>query len=244
LAPMKGMVEDVIGVRGKKWIKYAALRAKMALGAEPFCNAGGIDRQLLEYVGEGPGFFVEAGGNDGIDSSTTYYYEKALGWSGILVEPIPQLAAFARQVRSCAVHEVALGPPELAGSTVTLNFADGRSSVGGERTEGCKWAGWFGPNPTAVCAPVVTISDLLASAGDPDVSFMTIDVEGYELDVLRGLDLKRHAPRIVVVESFHGGVSKSEGLAHRPLAQIVELLQPRYDFGGIIGHGDALLLRR
>jgi len=35
------------------------------------------------------GFFIEAGAYDGVDYSNTLYFEKTLGWTGILVEPNP-----------------------------------------------------------------------------------------------------------------------------------------------------------
>ena len=38
------------------------------------------------------------------------------------------------------------------------------------------------------------------STGAPEVDLLSLDVEGYEAEVLAGLDLDRHAPRMIVVE--------------------------------------------
>ena len=38
------------------------------------------------------GVFVEAGANDGYAQSNTYYFERMRGWSGVLIEPVPELA--------------------------------------------------------------------------------------------------------------------------------------------------------
>ena len=50
-----------------------------------------IDRKLEKYLDFEEGFFVEAGANDGFNQSNTYYLEKIKKWSGILIEPIPDL---------------------------------------------------------------------------------------------------------------------------------------------------------
>ena len=51
-----------------------------------------LDLKLLPYLGEQPGIFIEAGGNDGISQSNTLYFERHHQWRGILVEGIPDLA--------------------------------------------------------------------------------------------------------------------------------------------------------
>lgn len=37
----------------------------------------------------GPGIFVETGAHDGMSDSTTLFFEKCLGWAGVLIEPHP-----------------------------------------------------------------------------------------------------------------------------------------------------------
>jgi hypothetical protein len=41
-----------------------------------------MDRKLDELFDGRPGFFVEAGANDGYQQSNTYYLEHLRGWSG------------------------------------------------------------------------------------------------------------------------------------------------------------------
>jgi hypothetical protein len=48
--------------------------------------------------------------------------------------------------------------------------------------------------------PARTLSSLLDEVGAPEVDLLSLDVEGYEPEVLRGLDLDRHAPRYILVE--------------------------------------------
>ena len=52
----------------------------------------GQDLAVLKYYNnKRNGYFVEAGASDGLDLSNTYLLEKEFGWSGICVEPIPEI---------------------------------------------------------------------------------------------------------------------------------------------------------
>lgn len=219
--------EHVVGVRGKKIFKYWRLRAHMALGGEPFTSTKGFDRTMLRYLPKRPGYFVEAGCNDGFTNSDTFYLEQRLGWSGLLIEPVPQLATMAKRYRRAKVVNAALGAPEKNGQLVTLNFNDSMSRVGGVHTK--KWAGLFGANPSTITAPIRTLSDLLGDC--PRVDFLSLDVEDYELEVLKGLDLNRHQPSWMIVETY------------RP-AEVLQILEGRYEMVEQLGGGDYLLRLR
>ena len=62
----------------------------------------GMDATLAEVVGKEGGTFFEAGAHDGYTQSNTYFLEAHRGWSGVLVEAIPELhaKATARRPRS------------------------------------------------------------------------------------------------------------------------------------------------
>lgn len=199
LARAKRAFEIVLGQRRKKLLKHRVLQFKTAIGIEPFTAAADIDRLLLRYLPR-QGFFVEAGANDGISQSNTYYLEKRLGWTGLLIEPVPQLAFLARRFRANPVVEVALGGPEIEGQTITLTFDDLTSGIYND-TRRLRWNGWFGPNPTTVIATGRTLSSVLTAAGSPHVDLLSLDVENQELAVLRGLDLRRHAPSFILIET-------------------------------------------
>ena len=54
------------------------------------------------------------------------------------------------------------------------------------------------------------LSDVLDEASITDVDLMTLDVEGFEASVLRGLDLARHAPRFLLVEMLRESREREE----------------------------------
>ena len=48
--------------------------------------------------------------------------------------------------------------------------------------------------------PARTLSSVLDEAGVPEIDLLSLDVEGFESQVLAGLDLERHAPRWMLIE--------------------------------------------
>ena len=65
--------------------------------SRPSFNA--LDRKFEKFLDFDGGFFIEAGANDGFEQSNTYHLERWRGWSGVLVEPIPEL--YRASVKNC-----------------------------------------------------------------------------------------------------------------------------------------------
>ena len=146
------------------------------------------------FDGAASGFFVDVGANAPCEGSQSYLLEHA-GWHGILIEPQPALAAALRKARSAAVFAVACSSPAEAGRTMPLHVAGGFSSLDPKLAVA-------GIHIDAVIdVPVRTLDDILAEAGAPQpIDLLSIDVEGHEIEVLRGLDLARWCPRLILLE--------------------------------------------
>jgi FkbM family methyltransferase len=183
-----------------------------------------LDRKLERHLDFDGGFFVEAGANDGVDQSNTYYFEKIRGWQGLLVEPQPEFAAACRRNRRANVVQAALVDGDVPGGMVELHCAGLMSTVAGalgstESTEAHVRAGLAVQQLTAAAplrVPARTLSRVLDEAGiDREIDLLSLDVEGGEPAALRGLDFQRHAPRFICVEV-------------RDPAAITVCLEPRY----------------
>jgi FkbM family methyltransferase len=186
-------------------LAHARRRAFETLGSYRFSRTGahGIDEKLEAHLDLDGGFFVEAGANDGVNFSNTYYLERARGWSGVLVEGIPDLyrACIRHRPRS-RVFNCALVAPELEGELVTMHYSNLQSIVSGALPYEHVEAGLAsqGERTYEIEVPGRTLSSLLDEVDPPRFDLLVLDVEGYEADVLRGLDLERHAPRFALVE--------------------------------------------
>ncbi len=168
-----------------------------------------MDRKLEAHLPE-RGFFVEAGAADGVRESNTYFLERIRGWEGVLVEPIPSLAgACAKERRRSRVIQAALVSEAHGGPTVTVLDGDLMSLVRGSLGDGAEETRrleaakrWHGANGRPVEVPARTLSSILDEVGVERIDFLSLDVEGYELEALRGLDLARHRPAFILVESL------------------------------------------
>lgn len=204
-----GQRERVAGLRWKR-ARQRRLTAE-ATGSDRLSRPAlhGLDVKLDEIIDRDGGFFVEAGANDGFTQSNTYWLERFRGWSGVLVEPMPELAERARVERPEAkVVSCALVPADRDGTTVTMRFGSLMSTVLGSHGDDADEAAWTAPglvlgwsDPYDAEVPARSLSAVLDEAGAPaDIDLISLDVEGYELQVLQGLDLTRHAPRWLLVE--------------------------------------------
>ena len=142
------------------------------------------------------GYFVDVGANDPERWSQSFHLEQ-MGWDGIVVEPQPQLAELLRQRRKAKVYAVACSGPENAGQQMTLYLAGIHSSFDPMlKTAAVR------PQGTAQ-VPLETLDAILAESGSPTpIDLVAIDVEGHEIEVLRGFDFARWRPRLVLVEDL------------------------------------------
>lgn len=156
----------------------------------------GEDKLVWEYFHRKPhGFFVEVGANDPIIISQTYLLEQS-GWEGILVEPQPECCKRLRPARpKSKVIQAACGAPEQKGKArFRIASNDGCSLLDGLTTdEDVTFA-------ETVEVDLVTVDDVLAQSGNPKPDFVSIDVEGGELNVLKGFSLAKHKPQLLLME--------------------------------------------
>jgi FkbM family methyltransferase len=181
----------------------------------PSYGLKGLDARLADFIDVEHGFFVEAGANDGLAESNTLLFERHRNWTGILIEPVPQLAERCRSNRPDAiVEQVALVAFDYGSPTIRLHYSDLMSLVDGARgteEEDAHWAelGFRttgnSPDPRMPRTLEIQAEPLSAVLDRHRVShidLMSLDVEGYEPSVLRGLDLRRHRPTFIVVEAW------------------------------------------
>jgi FkbM family methyltransferase len=188
-----------------------------------------LDRRLKPYLTFRNGFFVEAGANDGLAQTNTYYFEKYRGWKGLLVEPVPQLAEACRINRAqCIVENCALVPFDFKEPVIEMRYCNLMSLVKGAMkseadelahvSAGCEVQGI---ESYSLCVPARTLSATLDLHGIEQIDLLSLDVEGFELSALRGLDFSRHRPTYMLIEArFRAEIDLFLHGLYEPIAEL------------------------
>jgi FkbM family methyltransferase len=168
-----------------------------------FYSQFGEDKILFEmFQRKTSGFCVEVGANNGIDDSTSLFFEK-IGWKCILVEPNPSLCQNIRDVRNALLYEYAASNQS---ETRTLYVVEGASRSDGMSTistneEVHASIKNHGFASSAVQVRTMTLDSMLLDAQiNCDIDFISIDVEGHEYEVLEGFSIEKWKPGVILIE--------------------------------------------
>ena len=151
---------------------------------------------MLKYLNYEQGFFIECGAYDGIYQSNTFLYEKNLNWGGVLIESSKNRFIECESNRlNSKVYNYCLTTPEKSESIIYGDFNGGlMSSVGGIRTN----------SNDLIPVETKTLTQILDEYNSmyeiKNIDFFSLDVEGYEYEVLLGLDLKKWRPNFILIE--------------------------------------------
>ncbi len=171
-----------------------------------------LDRKLEKYIDYDNGYFVELGANDGVTQSNSLYFEKYRNWRGLLVEPAPQNYLKCRQNRSvldsiyCAACVSFDYPQEfvrIAYSNLMSTPVSLESDIQDPRAHAQLGDRFLGNGETVFEFGAVarTLNSLLLEAESPSViDFLSLDVEGAELEVLKGVDHQAFRFKYLLVE--------------------------------------------
>jgi FkbM family methyltransferase len=148
------------------------------------------------------GIFVEVGANHPTLRNQTWLLEQQ-GWSGVLVEPNPELCELlqAQRPRSRTI-QAAAGRPDQVGE---VELFMGKSHLHSTLVPSVDEPALSG---VKVRVPLRTLDSILAEADIERIDFLSIDVEGMELPVLQGLNLDKYAPRLILMEEHRLNYTK------------------------------------
>lgn len=140
------------------------------------------------------GFYLDVGAHDGVTDSNTIQLDR-LGWEGICIEP--HNVYFPRLVRN-RPRAVSIKVAAWSKNEEDLDFY--ATAPGG-------WSRVGSPGEIAVVAIYKVQGRTLDSILEEfliegPIDFLSLDVEGNENEVLKGFDLKKWRPRIVIIEDL------------------------------------------
>lgn len=151
------------------------------------------------------GFYVDIGAYDGIEFSNTYIFEK-IGWDGFCVEANPKTFDLLKNNRKCDVYNYALSSTNDSKAkflTSTVNMLDVLEMYKTDRHEN-RIIRESNNNIEYIEIPTITFDELMKNYNDIDyIDFMSLDIEGGELDILKTIDFNKYSFGVITVEINH-----------------------------------------
>lgn len=144
------------------------------------------------------GYCVDVGASDGQTVNTTYGLEKDRGWTVLNVEPNPEfhdwLTSHRKLVEKCACSDF----EGTATLTINVDGPEAYSTIGTVNPKGlAMYNDW-----RLIEVPVTTVESLLAKHKFPRLDLLCVDTEGTELSVLKGVDIAKWRPKVIVTECW------------------------------------------
>lgn len=170
-----------------------------------------LDTKMLKYLDYENGFFIEAGANDGLSQSNTALYEFGKGWKGLLVEPNKIKCDQCKVNRpNSIVENYALVSKNYDGQTIRGNF-NTNGHVDSLTAMVCDDGDYDDQilsghkkrilnDGNFIEVPAITMDSLLDKHDITSIDFFSLDVEGYEISVLNGMDLSVCRPKYFLIE--------------------------------------------
>ncbi len=168
-----------------------------------------LDRKMEKYLNYKNGFYIEIGANDGLNQSNTLFLEKKYDWRGVLVEPSEkfQLLIKNRNKLNFFYNEACCSffnkskKIEFVYSnlmTIPTNIDSDINDINKHINKSKK----FENNIYEFTKIGIPLNDLLLECNAPKiVDFFSLDVEGAELEILKGIDHEKFKFKYLLVEA-------------------------------------------
>ena len=165
-------------------------------------------------------YFIGIGANDGVTHDPIYPFIRDFGWRGLMVEPIPEaFAALERNyadIKGVGLVQAAIGQTDGKGTIYTVEIKDETSMLMSlhssfNRDVLLRGRRWHPDLQNAVIereVPIMSFSTLLSKTGGEVVDVLKVDAEGYDLEIMKTIDLARLSPKLIMAE--HANLSRQD----------------------------------
>ena len=172
-----------------------------------------LDRKLEKWIHHENGYFVELGANDGIAQSNSCYFERHKNWKGILVEPVPHKFLSCKKHRSdqtkffcnaCVSFDYNEKFVEMVYSNLMTTTMELESDIQDPEEHARKGKQFLEPTDInfKFGAIATTLNNILLQSDAPKyIDLLSLDVEGAEIEVLKGVNHKQFRFNYLCIES-------------------------------------------
>jgi FkbM family methyltransferase len=174
------------------FVQALSLTAHQTLGGPTYPSEIGQDKWVIfrMFPNVNNGFFLDVGSGHGTIGSNTKALEE-LGWRGICVDPFPT----HMEDRTCRMEKAVVS--SSSGQIVKFHT---HSGLGGMADTLGKWKAEAEKSPV-VELQTTTLGELLARDNAPTfIHFLSVDIEGAELEALKGIPFDRYRFGAMAIE--------------------------------------------
>lgn len=162
------------------------------------------------------GIFIDIGANDGICGSNSYFFEKSLNWSGICVEPNPEIFKRLKLVRNCTlvnkgVYDKETKIPFMKCST-DVNALSGILECYDQKHIDRINRETKNTGNDIINIDTIRFDTLLEENKIDIVDYLSIDTEGSEFEIIKSIDFKKSHINIINYEENYPESLKSKEL--------------------------------
>lgn len=154
---------------------------------------------LYELKEKRSGYFVEFGACDGVTLSNTLLLEKTFGWQGALAEPARAWHDALRTNRSCYISSKCVYRTD--GARILFRETDIRELSTLEELKHLDFHAPARDSGAQYEVETISLSNFLKEARAPkEIDYLSIDVEGAELDILKSFNFDEYNIKLITIE--------------------------------------------
>ena len=177
----------------------AELNIKPVLKNRNFSHSQSFqDLFILSIFKNQPGFFIEAGACDGKYLSNTYMLEKKFNWKGLLVEPNRFYWKNLTKNRNCEIFKGAIGNKNGIYDFIE-NTSPELSHLRNTNVTS-KWSEYQDKKKINKIKVLNFIGLVNQYKIEGDIDYLSLDLEGAELDFLKSIDFNNIKINVITVE--------------------------------------------
>ena len=171
---------------------------------EKYTSQAGQDKMIKKnfFDGKKNGFFIEIGAYDGISGSNCYHFERFLNWDGIAIEPSNIQFEKLKKNRKCKVLNNAIS--DEVKEVEFIEVAEGLTQMSGINNSSFERnintiSNNQESKTNSINLKTITFDEIAPK--NKDVDYLSIDIEGGEMNLLKSIDFKTNNIKVISVEN-------------------------------------------
>ncbi len=211
LAKLKALDEKISRIDAKTEIAFQSAFSALHRHPKSYSQLGADLVAYALHNGKKDGFYVDIGAHNGVEISNTLLFEN-LGWKGFCVEANPKTFEALQKNRKCDCYNLAVfsknvGKMKMA--TTSLSTLDSLEvNLTDNHRKRMQFECGLDERIQYVEVQSATFGEIMAHYPSvTHIDFMSLDIEGGEFEVLKGIDFDKYTFSLMAIE--HNNVRES-----------------------------------